>query len=151
VVGGALIPDDQYVRRAEVVSVHDGDTLHVNIDHGMHLWTHDVPVRLAGSNAPELVIDKAVSATGEASTLALLDRLGGRSGFAPKRTRSYFGVPGDYVAYHPLPIIIQTRLVSSSDWEKYGRVLANVWVPSVGPDEVSAWLVANGYAVAYLP
>lgn len=42
-----------YQYKVNIVSVHDGDTVTVDIDLGFYL-THRVPIRLAGINAPEL-------------------------------------------------------------------------------------------------
>lgn len=42
-----------YTYQAEVLSIHDGDTLTLRISLGFHLY-HDVTVRLAGLDAPEL-------------------------------------------------------------------------------------------------
>jgi micrococcal nuclease len=44
---------DAYWRRADVIRVHDGDTLMLNIDLGFDVWTIK-PLRLFGVNAPEL-------------------------------------------------------------------------------------------------
>lgn len=43
-----------YVYAATVVSVHDGDTLVVDVDQGFHEWLHDAHLRLAGVSAREL-------------------------------------------------------------------------------------------------
>jgi endonuclease YncB( thermonuclease family) len=42
-----------YTYRANIISVHDGDTLHLDVDLGFHL-TVDLPVRLHGINTREL-------------------------------------------------------------------------------------------------
>ncbi len=43
-----------YFYRAEVVSVYDGDTCHVNIDLGFNTKLMNEKIRLSGINAPEL-------------------------------------------------------------------------------------------------
>lgn len=43
-----------YEYRAKVASVHDGDTLRLDIDCGFNVWLHRVPCRLLGVDAPEL-------------------------------------------------------------------------------------------------
>lgn len=42
-----------YQYKVNIVGVHDGDTVTVDIDLGFYL-THRTPIRLAGINAPEL-------------------------------------------------------------------------------------------------
>lgn len=42
-----------YQYKVNIVGVHDGDTVTVDIDLGFYL-THRTPIRLAGVNAPEL-------------------------------------------------------------------------------------------------
>lgn len=43
-----------YTYSARLVRVVDGDTYVLSIDLGMHVWQHDVRIRAAGINAPEL-------------------------------------------------------------------------------------------------
>ena len=40
--------------RCTVVNVHDGDTVKIDIDHGMGIWSRDVMLRLIGMAAREL-------------------------------------------------------------------------------------------------
>ncbi len=43
-----------YHYKAVVVSVYDGDTIHVDIDLGLYTWRMNEKIRLARINAPEL-------------------------------------------------------------------------------------------------
>jgi endonuclease YncB( thermonuclease family) len=43
-----------YVYNATVVSVHDGDTIKVDLDQGLDEWHHRLNVRFMGCNAAEL-------------------------------------------------------------------------------------------------
>jgi endonuclease YncB( thermonuclease family) len=43
-----------YEYQARLVRPVDADTLILHIDLGMHVWQHDVRIRAAGLNAPEL-------------------------------------------------------------------------------------------------
>ena len=52
-IGPAEMPSDIYWRRAEVLSVHDGDTATVRISVGFSVYTVH-PLRVFGVNAPEL-------------------------------------------------------------------------------------------------
>lgn len=49
-----------YYANAQVVYVHDGDTIYCEIDRGMYdyggSWDHPLPVRLTGCNARELAM-----------------------------------------------------------------------------------------------
>jgi micrococcal nuclease len=44
----------QYVYRALVKEVYDGDTITVDVDLGFDIWLKDQKIRLAGINAPEI-------------------------------------------------------------------------------------------------
>lgn len=43
-----------YVYRAEIVEVHDGDTITCDVDLGFHLWHNAARFRIAGISAREL-------------------------------------------------------------------------------------------------
>jgi len=43
-----------YTYDAFVRSIHDGDTVKIDIDLGFKLWIHGLSIRLYGINAPEL-------------------------------------------------------------------------------------------------
>ena len=46
--------DSRYVYSAIIKSVHDGDTINVDIDLGLRVWLHDEPLRLWGINTAEV-------------------------------------------------------------------------------------------------
>lgn len=48
------ITSQLYYYRAKVVSVYDGDTIHVDIDLGLNTWIRNEKIRLARIDAPEL-------------------------------------------------------------------------------------------------
>lgn len=54
-----------YRYRCRLTRVIDGDTIVVDIDLGLRIWAHDVPIRLAGIDAPD-----AEPAKSEATTWA---------------------------------------------------------------------------------
>jgi endonuclease YncB( thermonuclease family) len=135
-----------------ITSVHDGDTVKGNLDLGYYLGLVGVDLRLFGINAPELVNTVAghrvLNPAGENSTLHLLDLLGGRDLFSPKRTPSTFGIPGNYLVLPTveLKVVVQTRLVKGDDdYDKYGRILGEVTVPS--GLNVGQKMITDGYAV----
>lgn len=43
-----------YFYKAKVVSVYDGDTIHVDIDLGLKIWIKKEKIRLARINSPEI-------------------------------------------------------------------------------------------------
>jgi len=45
--------NESYIYNAEVLRVVDGDTIHVRIDHGFHIYSHQT-IRLMGIDTPEL-------------------------------------------------------------------------------------------------
>jgi hypothetical protein len=55
VIGVTTFPTDAYWRRAEVLSIHDGDTITVRLDLGFNTFTEH-PLRVFGVNAPELKV-----------------------------------------------------------------------------------------------
>jgi endonuclease YncB( thermonuclease family) len=112
--------------RADLLDVHDGDTITVLADCGFNARMA-VHVRLAGIDAPELVTPEGKTA---AAALALF--LEGRAGAWPLRIETAQQ---------------KTKIDEVTTFERY---VARVWV--AGPDgdllNVSDWLVANGLAVA---
>ena len=46
-------PEPQYVYRAELVRVIDGNTVVLNVDLGFKVWQHDEVLRLEGVSAPD--------------------------------------------------------------------------------------------------
>src|SRR5437660_747573 len=62
--------------RAVVVSVVDGDTIHVDLHLGFEIWQKNATIRLTGINAPELnATDPTIRASAVASRNALLSWL----------------------------------------------------------------------------
>jgi hypothetical protein len=131
--------------RAQVLWVHDGDTLGVDLDLGLHTHLHTT-LRLHGINAPELGKAKDPNPAGEASTRALMALLGGRELFRPNRTPGTFGNLGNYLPMPdapPIRLVVQTIL--TKEFEAYGRVLGKARL--VDSDaEIGASLLASGWA-----
>lgn len=115
-----------YRYRITILSVHDGDTLTVSVDLGFYI-AFTTPIRLAGVNAPELSVPDG---SGRAARDAL-------------RTFVMSFPPAT------LPDHGWTAQTFKTGVEKYGRWLARVTAPD-GTD-MSAWLVANGFATVYEP
>jgi micrococcal nuclease len=90
---------NEYIYRAFVIDVHDGDTCTVDIDLGFGIWMRNQKLRFYGINAPEL--------TGEQKQSGLKSR--------------------DYVSSLILnkEVLIETQKDKS---EKYGRWLATIWI-----------------------
>lgn len=44
----------QYVYKAVIVSMYDGDSITLNIDHGRRMWQLEVKCRLYGIDTPEI-------------------------------------------------------------------------------------------------
>ena len=140
-----------------ITAVHDGDTLHGDLDLGYYLGFRGVELRVWGINSPELVNTvgghRVLNQPGEDATLHLLQLLGGRSLFSTKRTSSTFGIPGNYLV-NPgtdLKVVVRTRLeVGDDDYDKYGRVLGEVFLgKSTDPYgmNLGAQMITDGYAV----
>jgi micrococcal nuclease len=106
-------------------SVYDGDTIHADVNLGFGVWLHNEGIRLAGLNAPE--ITGPTKPEGQATRKVLAQIVEGNE------------------------LLIQT---GKDEREKYGRILANVWVKgsSFGTCNPLEWcsvnqqLIAAGYA-----
>ena len=107
-----------YVYKATVISVHDGDTMTLNLNLGFEVQFKLV-VRLMGIDTPEL------SGKTKAAAIRSRDRL------------------RDLVAGGAVTV----RTFKDSQ-EKYGRYLADVYVPGV-EKSVNQILVDEGLAVPY--
>jgi len=92
-----------YHYKAKVVSVYDGDTVRVDIDLGLNIFVRNEAVRLSRINAPEL--------KGETHGRGLAARDYLRQRVADKE------------------VLLQTE---KDDKEKYGRYLAEIWLPENG-------------------
>jgi micrococcal nuclease len=110
-----------YEYRAKILSVHDGDTVHAQLDLGMDVLIN-ITVRLAHINAPELATPEGRTAHGYLA--ALLPN----------------GLDGAWV-----------RIQTIKDrTEKYGRYLATIFMQtSDGEINVNERMVETGHAVPY--
>jgi len=109
-----------YHYRAIVTNVYDGDTCTVDIDLGLNTWVRGEKLRLYRIDAPEL-----------------------RGGERPKGliSRDFLKEQID-----GKKIIIQTI---KDRREKYGRYLAEIWLPKGDGDPINVndLLVAKGFAI----
>lgn len=108
-----------YAYRANVVDVHDGDTITVDVDLGFYIWLHKQEFRLYGINAPEITGTEI--AEGEKARDFLKSKIMGKQ------------------------IIIQSiKNPNEKDQkEKYGEFLAIVWLDGINLNDL---LVKEGYA-----
>jgi micrococcal nuclease len=106
--------------QAIVTNVYDGDTCTVDIDLGLSTWVRGEKIRLYRINAPEL--------RGTERPKGLISRDFLREQIDGKK------------------IIIQTI---KDRREKYGRYLAEIWLPNgkEDPINVNDLLVAKGFAI----
>lgn len=111
-----------YEYKASVISIVDGDTMHVAVDLGFDQYCNKT-LRLAGINAPELSTEEGVAAKDFLQSL-LWSRLAG--------------------AY--LPITITTI---KDHREKYGRYLATIFVGGLDGENINARMIEEGHAVVY--
>lgn len=121
-------PEPQYVYRAALVHIHDGDTQTLALDLGCFVGVTRT-VRLLGLDTPEVV--GASKAAGLAATEA---------------AREWYAAA---VAAHPRtpwPLVVATKL---DKVEKYGRLLATIYRRD-DPVSLNDALVAAGHAVPYL-
>lgn len=107
-----------YHYRAQVVSVYDGDTVRADIDLGLSIFVRNEPLRLSRINAPEI--------RGSDRPAGLLAR--------------------DYLArrIQGREVLLQTE---KDNKEKYGRYLAEIWLPEDGGYvNINDELVSQGLA-----
>lgn len=114
-------PTFQYA--AEILSVHDGDTVTVRVDLGFRTY-HIAPLRLYGINAPEL----STKPGGTNARLHLISLLADPA--APNQQY--------------LPIVIKTF---KNPTDKYGRWLAQIFVANL---DVNAQMVIDGHAAPFM-
>lgn len=115
----------RYIYLAKVIDVIDGDTVRVDIDLGLSIWSRQV-LRLAGINAPEMV--GTTAAAGKSAKDALINRLFGK--VVRIETLKSKEKYGRYLAYI---------------WTVEGGE-----VPSYSESEsVNHWLISQGLAVLY--
>jgi len=108
-----------YVYRAKVLSVYDGDTIHVDIDLGLSTWIKNEKLRLARINAPEL--------KGDERPAGLLARDFLREKIADKE------------------ILIETVKDKKG---KYGRYIAELWLKNSTEtyENINDLMVTSGHA-----
>lgn len=116
------MPTQEWLYRAKLVRVVDGDTIDVWIDAGFHGYRRE-RLRLLGVNAPEM---HGASKTAGDAAKAYVDGW-------------LLGLPGDW------PLIVQTE---KSD--VFGRFLAQCWRVMDGAN-LSDDLLSSGNAVPFLP
>ncbi len=113
-----------YEYQARVVEVIDGDTVKADIDLGFSITRRD-SLRLLGINAPELhAADKAPGLAAKAYLQKLVEGA---------------------------TVTVRTH---KDDTEKYGRLLAEIFLPQQkggagAPPSVNSMMVAGGFAVLY--
>jgi micrococcal nuclease len=112
---------EQYVRKATLVRVVDGDTLVLDIDLGFGIWRRGQTARVLGVNCPEMHGEsKAAGRDAKAFTQNWFD---GRD------------------------VTVRTEL-ESRDTDSFGRVLVEVWQ---GERSLAADLLAASHAVPFKP
>lgn len=111
-----------YLYKAEIVSIWDGDTVTLNLDHGRNIWARNVKCRLYGINTPELRGDEREE--GLKSKDALIKKLTNEKGWYRN-------------------IIAETHKDKTG---KYGRDLITIWLDG---ENINQWLIDNGYAEVY--
>jgi micrococcal nuclease len=113
--------DSLYIYRANVIDVHDADTITADVDLGFYMWLHKQQFQLHGINAPE--IEGLEKLEGERARDFLRGKILGKQ------------------------VIIQS--IRSKDEEeqreKYGEFLAIVWLDGVNLNDL---LIKEGYAKA---
>jgi hypothetical protein len=119
-------------------AVHDGDTFNlVDTDLDFDVNMDGRSLRLLDVGAPELGTVREPNPDGELATGLLLDMLG-RDRFATDRTRPRFGDFGSYLALPGRePQVIIRTVWQRGGMEKYGRLIANAWLPNVFAPEAS--------------
>ncbi|HBX69881.1 MAG TPA: nuclease [Chloroflexi bacterium] len=112
--------ENLYFYRAIITDVYDGDTCTVDIDLGLNTWVRGEKLRLYRINAPELRGSERPE--GLKSRDFLREQIDGKN------------------------VIIQTI---KDQREKYGRFLAEIWLPNgeTDPININDLLVANDFAV----
>lgn len=119
-------------RVSSLEKVVDGDTIDVNIDLGFNVCTKQ-RVRLLGIDTPE-------SRTS--------DKDEKKFGLLSKEKLKEWCLKA--VASDKDDIEIELRCPEADSREKFGRVLAEVWVSEGGQwTNVNKWMCDNGYAVPY--
>lgn len=117
-----------YDYKTKILEVHDGDTFKALVDLGFDVKTN-VTFRMSGINAPEL--------KGETLTAGLASRDALRALILGKEV-----------------VLKSKRLDTAMKREKFGRYLAEVFIEDPKDPKtmlnVNQYMIANGYAVAFM-
>lgn len=139
-----------YHYQATVLAVHDGDTLHLDVDLGRRINLTDRDLgfstyiegrrlklhedfRLYGINAPELANADGSGVAALNALLAMLHTPDGTAFLGPLTIRTY-------------------KQADHEKQEKYGRWLASLWLPGEYPPNtpsINDRMVSSGHAVPY--
>ena len=114
-----------YEYPCKIVRIIDGDTVHVDIDHGFGIWIHKERVRLYGIDTPE------------SRTRDLVEK---KYGFAAK----------DYLTgmLNDTQIILKTH---KDDKGKFGRILGELWRTTNYADKsINEYMIEKHHAVRYM-
>lgn len=109
-----------YTYEAIVRRVVDGDTVSVDIDLGFKNWIHDEHLRLSGVNTPETRGEEREKGLIAKSLLESL-----------------------------LPVSCSVFITTEKEPGKYGRYIAKISIPDLQIDDLSQYLLDNGYAKEY--
>lgn len=115
------IENQLFTYRAQVVSIYDGDTIRVDIDLGFSQWSRNIPVRLAGLDAPEI--------RGVERIEGLLSK--------------------DWLVAQIPPGTWITIKTQKDRKEKFGRYLAKIQMPD--GSILNAAMIAAKFAAVYMP
>jgi len=118
------LPEPDYIYKAQVLRVVDGDTYEMRVDVGFRFEAH-MPLRLAHVDAPE-----RYTKAGKAVTQLVSDMLGSL----------------------PASVVVKTYKPEDPE-DKYGRYLAEVYFMgqkvAQGVIDLAQYLLANGLAAPY--
>lgn len=127
-----------YEYRSRVLSVHDGDTVTVDVDLGFSVWVRKCVIRLDGLDAPELPTPEGHAAKMELTRILVSDGVNEASRVVGAMGRE---------------IILRTR--KDRD-DKYGRMLGTIILPTLTTEGVTSvdvnvnnYLIAHGFARPY--
>lgn len=120
--------------------VYDGDTMYVDIDLGLKVWTHGVALRLNGVDTPELRGD-----TKEAGYAARDFVCAALAGVPVEEVASFEKDGRRVVLPKPVRIFLHSH---RDDDGKYGRLLSTVWIYDAEGNLVSLnqMLLDSGHA-----
>ena len=152
-----------YTYRAIVNSVYDSDTINIDIDLGFGIWSRNVNVRYAGTNAYEVKRSKSKRFRGKSIGSAhikkgfqcrdlMIEWFGGDPSLYPHKAQYHdmvprnlhvsdiLRIPASWLKYGGPEVIIQTLADKSG---KFGRPLVIIWKNG---NNLNQWLVRSGCA-----